>query len=80
MDPRQASTALRYAMQMCQDNNTQYIITLNESKYEEILQELEQHGFVNETNLIKKSIVRKLTDKSDKTKLLGIDVDMKYES
>jgi uncharacterized protein YydD (DUF2326 family) len=80
MDPRQASTALRIAMKICQENNMQYIATLNESKYEEILQELKQHGFEAEVDLIKNSIVRKLTDKSEKTKLLGIDVDMKYES
>jgi uncharacterized protein YydD (DUF2326 family) len=81
MDPRQASTALRIAIKMCEENNMQYIITLNESKYNEILHELEQYEFYSELELIKKSKVKpELTDKSEQTKLLGISVDMKYDS
>lgn len=79
MDPRQASTALRIAAKMCKENNMQYIITLNESKYNEILSELQLHEFKDELETIKKSKVRGLTDKSDQTKLLGINVDMKYD-
>ena len=79
MDSRQASTALRIAMKMCQENNMQYIITLNEGKYEEILHTLKEHDFEVEIDLIKKSIIRELTDKSDETKLLGIGIDMSHK-
>ena len=79
MDDRQAATALRIAMEECEKNDMQYIVTFNEGKYKNIIKELEQHGFKAEAEKIEKSKVKELTDKSDETKILGIGVDLKYE-
>jgi uncharacterized protein YydD (DUF2326 family) len=79
MDERQAATALRIAMEECQRQDLQYIITLNESKYLNIIRELEQHGFHAEARVLEQCKVKELTDKSERSKLLGINVELKYD-
>jgi len=79
MDPRQQATALRVAGEYTRNENCQYIATFNANMLEGIKNELMQYNYDNVFNEIEKSIILKLTDESESTKLLGINIDLDYE-
>lgn len=76
MDPRQISTLFKYAYTKSNESNLQYIISANESMLESIREYLTKEEY---ENIIEKNKILELTDKSDESKLLGIQVDMDYE-
>ena len=77
MDTRQIKTMFEIAFEECLYNNFQYIISLNQNIIHALASEMntEQHQ-----RLILDNIVLTLSDKSSTDKLLGIQVDLDYES
>ncbi len=76
MDPRQRYTLFKLAYERTKIGNFQYIASVNEDTLqtvEEIMDKEEYH------EIIEKNIILTLTDESEKSKLLGIQVDMDYE-
>ena len=76
MDPRQISTLFRYSYKKSHESNLQYIISANEDSLESIREYFKEEEY---ENIIEKNKILELTDKSDESKLLGIQVDMDYE-
>lgn len=76
MDPRQVETSFKQAYERCNDN-FQYIVSINENQ---INGELKENMNPEEyTKIFEANKVLTLTDESDKSKLLGIHVNLKYE-
>ena len=76
MDPRQASTLFKYAYTKSNECNLQYIISANEDSLESIREYFTEEEY---KNFIENSKILELTDKSDESKLLGIQIDIDYE-
>jgi uncharacterized protein YydD (DUF2326 family) len=76
MDPRQRATLFRLAHTESAREGTQYIVSMNEDMLDSIRPYFSQEEFKNQ---LSDNIVLELTDKSDESKLLGIQVDMDYE-
>jgi uncharacterized protein YydD (DUF2326 family) len=74
-DPRQVGTMFRIADRLCREYDFQYILTVNESSLELLKNELGE----DYKRLVTDNEVLKLDDSSDKAKLLGIQIDLKYE-
>lgn len=76
MDPRQRYTLFKIAYQKTQNSNFQYIATVNEDTLESFrdLMTTEEYEMIIEQN-----IILTLTDESEKSKLLGIQIDMEYQ-
>lgn len=75
MDPRQRYCLLKVAYEKVNNAGLQYIATINEDillSFKDLMTEEEY------TNIIEESTRLVLTDESDKSKLLGIQVDMDY--
>lgn len=70
MDPRQRGEAMRLAM----ESPYQYIATVNEDQLDSMYANLTEE----EALKLEKRIKLRLTDESAATKLLGIEVDMRY--
>lgn len=77
MDPRQRAVLFQTAFQFCKENNTQYIATVNQDEIDSIKDILSSDDFIKIFN--EKSVVLELTDEDDSEKLLGFQVDLKYE-
>lgn len=75
-DPRQISEAFKLAQEFCTENDTQYIATLNEDQLSLVKEALSEEEF---NRIMDDNIVLNLTDDGPKGKLLGIQVDMKYD-
>lgn len=76
MDPRQRYTLFKLADQYTVNQNFQYICTVNE----DMLHSFKDLITVEEyTQLIDNNIRLQLTDESEESKLLGIQIDMEYE-
>lgn len=76
MDPRQRTTVFKLAYENTKDCNFQYIISANEDSLESVKQIMTANEY---ESVIENNIILNLTDESDKTKLLGIEVDLDYE-
>lgn len=74
-DPRQVGTMFRIADRLCREYDFQYILTVNESSLELLKNELGE----DYKRLVVDNEVLKLDDSSDEAKLLGIQIDLKYE-
>ncbi len=76
MDPRQRYTLFKLAYEKSKSGNFQYIASVNEDTLQSIkdIMDMEEYH-----EMIEKCIILTLTDESDKSKLLGIQVDMDYE-
>lgn len=75
MDPRQISTLLKLSYETSLKNNLQYILSINENMLESAKEYLTQEEYNNVIN----SNILELTDKNEKSKLLGIQIDLNYE-
>lgn len=75
-DPRQVATMLRNADRICKEEDMQYVLTVNESSLDMLKKEMSEEEY---QDLVINNEVLKLTDISDSDKLLGIQVDLKYE-
>lgn len=74
-DPRQVVTMLKIAQNECNDNNFQYILSVNQCTLDLLAQELTEEEY---KTLITDNEVLELNDLSDANKLLGIQVDLNY--
>lgn len=75
-DPRQVATMLRLANDICKERGFQYILTINESTIDALRKEMNEEEF---KALVINQQVLQLDDTSEQAKLLGIQVDLKYE-
>lgn len=75
-DPRQVATMFRIADRICMEQNFQYVLTINESSLDLLKKEMTEEEF---ESLVRSNEVLKLDDTSDNGKLLGIQVDLRYE-
>ncbi len=77
MDTRQVKTIFEIANKECKENDFQYILSLNENVIEGLKTEMtvQEHK-----NLIDDNIILRLSDKSESDKLLGIQIDLDYDS
>ncbi len=73
MDTRQLATLIRIANR---EKDFQYIISLNQDRIDNLKDEMNEEEF---EKVINEKIVLRLSDKSDQDKLLGIQIDLKYE-
>lgn len=76
MDPRQRAILFKQAHKHAVGDGLQYIISANEDMLESIKGYFEPNEY---QEVIEKNKILELTDKSDETRLLGIQVDMDYE-
>jgi len=76
MDSRQLTTLFKVAYNDSNEKDFQYISSLNEKDLSSISSELDSD--VEFKKIILDNIVLELTDESEATKLLGIEVDMNY--
>lgn len=74
-DPRQVATMLKIAQKECENNNFQYILSVNQCTLDLLAQELSEEEY---RILITDNEVLELNDLSDANKLLGIQVDLNY--
>ncbi len=77
MDPRQRYTLFRLAFEKTMDEDLQYIATVNQDILDSIEGVMESKTEYHK--IIENNIILTLTDESDESKLLGIQVDMDYE-
>ena len=75
VDPRQVAELIRVANEYCVRYDCQYILTINNSQIDAIRDELGEEF----STLIERNEVVRLDDRSEEGKLLGIQVDLKYE-
>jgi uncharacterized protein YydD (DUF2326 family) len=76
MDPRQRYTLFKLAYQKTQNKNFQYIATVNEDTLQSFRDLMTHEEY---ETIIENNIILTLTDESERSKLLGIQVDMEYQ-
>lgn len=76
IDPRQRAQILLAAREASVSHDFQYIATMNEDQLEALRPEL---GEAEYARLVNESTVLRLTDDSPSGKLLGIELDLRYE-
>lgn len=76
MDVRQRAALFRLASELAGERQLQYIATLNPDEVSGMAGEFDSEEF---KSLIQKNIVLELTDDSPAGKLLGIQIDLRYE-
>ncbi len=76
IDSRQQATLMKVAFDNTTGNDLQYIISINQSTYDALKNEMQAEEF---HDIIEENIVLELTDESDQSKLLGIQVDLDYD-
>lgn len=76
MDPRQRGTVFKIVDKRMKDTEFQYIATVNEDQLTSFKELYTSDEYIN---IIEKNVILELTDESEASKLLGIQVDMKYE-
>lgn len=76
MDPRQRGTVFKLISSRISGSGLQYIATVNQDQLESFRDDYEEDEY---KRIIEDNIVLTLTDESSESKLLGIQVDMKYE-
>lgn len=75
MDTRQIATILKVANKESNENQFQYILSLNHNTVADLKKELTEEEY---EEIINDKIVLRLSDKADSEKLLGIQIDLKY--
>lgn len=76
MDPRQRVTLYRIAYDICEENQFQYITTINEDALNSVASVMDSEEY---HDIIEKGIILSLDDGSEKSKLLGLQIDMDLE-
>lgn len=79
IDPRQKAECMKIAQEYTEKFGFQYIVTLNEDFLDTIKGALEEKEYNEIENIIVNNTVLQLTDKDAEGKLLGIQIDLKYE-
>jgi len=75
MDPRQFTTLLKIAQKKA-GITYQYIASVNEN----LLNDAKEYLKSDFQQIVEENVILRLTDESEKSKLLGIQIDMDYES
>jgi len=78
IDPRQCAELFEIADELCRESDCQYIASLNEDKLTAIKANMEDPSRFDP--LFTQNTVLELTDDTDEGKLLGITVDLLYDS
>jgi uncharacterized protein YydD (DUF2326 family) len=76
IDTRQVATLFKVAYDNTVGNNLQYIISVNQNTLSSIKDELQDEEY---TAIIENNIVLELTDESNDSKLLGMQIDLDYD-
>ncbi|WCT12337.1 DUF2326 domain-containing protein [Mucilaginibacter jinjuensis] len=76
IDSRQVATLFRVAHQNSNDSNFQYIVSANENTLDALKLELGEEDY---NLIIEENIVLELTDESNESKLLGMQMDLDYD-
>lgn len=76
MDPRQRTTLYRIAYDICNENDFQYITSINDDALETIKDIMDEEEY---QTIMEKGIILTLNDDSPNSKLLGIQVDIDLE-
>jgi uncharacterized protein YydD (DUF2326 family) len=76
IDSRQQATLFDVAFDRTKENNLQYIISINQNTLESLKLEMEPEHY---NEVIEQNIVLELTDESNESKLLGMEVDLDYD-
>ena len=76
IDSRQQATLMKVAFDNTVQSDLQYIISINQTTYDSLKAEMQEQEF---KEIIENNIILELTDESDKSKLLGIQVDLDYD-
>lgn len=76
IDTRQVATLFRVANEKTISNNLQYIVSVNQNTLHDLQSELDDDEY---SEVITNNIVLELTDESNQSKLLGIQVDLDYD-
>ncbi|UCH95529.1 MAG: DUF2326 domain-containing protein [Candidatus Aminicenantes bacterium] len=74
--PRQVATLFQVAYQNAEENNFQYFISANQKDLDSIKDKISPGEY---ERIIERNVILDLTDESDESKLLGIQVDLDYE-
>ncbi len=77
MDTRQVLTMLEIADDECNNNNFQYIISLNQNVIDSLNNEIDNAKKFK--HLLTDNIILTLSDRSPQDKLLGVQIDLDYE-
>jgi uncharacterized protein YydD (DUF2326 family) len=76
IDPRQVATLFQVAYKNAEENNFQYFISANQKDLDSIKDKISPGEY---EKIIERNVILDLTDESDESKLLGIQVDLDYE-
>lgn len=76
IDSRQVATLFEIAFTATIENDLQYIISCNQNTLDSLKQELSEEDY---KTIIEDNIVLELTDESEESKLLGIQLDLDYD-
>ena len=76
MDPRQFATLIKYVIANFKDGNYQYIASVNENTLNDVKKYFSEDEYKN----VLSNIILPLTDESPESKLLGIQIDIDYDS
>lgn len=79
IDPRQKTECIKIAQEFTEKYGFQYIATLNEDFLDTIKGTLEEKEYREIEDIIHNNTVLRLTDKEAEGKLLGMQIDLKYE-
>jgi len=76
MDPRQREVVFRIMNEFCQQENYQYICSINEDALQSFQSLMKQEEY---QNIINDNIILELNDDAPESKLLGMQMDMDLE-
>ena len=76
MDPRQREVVFRIMNELCQQENYQYICSINEDALQSFQSLMKQEEY---QNIINDNIILELNDDAPESKLLGMQMDMDLE-
>jgi uncharacterized protein YydD (DUF2326 family) len=77
IDSRQQASLFHVSLEKSLENNLQYIISINQNTIDSLRNEMEDEQFQKVFN--DETIILELTDESNESKLLGIEVDIDYD-
>ena len=76
IDSRQQATLMKVAFDSTAECDLQYIISINQTTYDSLKAEMQSEEF---NAIIEDNIILELTDESNKSKLLGMQLDLDYD-
>ncbi len=77
IDTRQQASLFNVALEKSKENSLQYIIAVNQNTIDSLKSEIEEEQFNKIFN--DETVILELTDESNESKLLGMEVDIDYD-